>query len=547
MTPNPDDHLSKEELLTATRRIVEEREAKEASVSVPKSPPKKAAPQKIDWSSQGALVFGGILGAIIVLYALLGMCRSEKPPRRALTEVPPLPETIEYGGQTVDGQMFTGMETTWRLKDDRLVEEIQQVADAGGLPIDVFADDVPSEMNIANGLNRLFGVYKDNPGELKSLREGVAVGEWGIAEETLKQVSDVLTRVEPKRQDIRSMLKQDDVCFAFEFTDSAQGQIPETDGADFMEDYVLLEEYAIARALLEGKADDAVESLAYIFRIAQLAAEVRSPEVRSKAARIRRRALDITQTVVLDANFRKHHLVDLYEILKEQLEHWTDDAEAWIGDRASGLKVYNLIAQFGPEEALLEHEVAELRLRGILDALPEAVATPPPRQRRNLLFGTRRQEPPQAAPRRSNLGEDFVNNLAEDQVFYLRTMRSIIDECRKPYYQRQDLLNRTYADLRQQRNSSEGAVIAEMLLRGIPPLMEYIAFDRTECEVAFLAMSASLQRSLPPGQFELDPLSGKKYETLRMLNPTEPRIPIVRVGYANSLKPFRVPDYASGE
>jgi len=513
-TDHPDDHLSKEELLTATRRIVEDRESMGKIPDAPRLPSGKASAQKFDWSSQGTLVFGGALGMIIVLYALLGVCRPSKPPRQSYSESPSLPKTVEIDGQTMDGQLFVDMETTLSLKDEQLRAEIKQVADAGGLPAEVFVDDVPSEMNIAHELNKLFRIYKDNPGELERLRAGRTSGEWNIPNEALKQVSEILTRVESRRLNIRSMLERENVCFSFEFTETPQGLIPDTDGADFMEDYVLLEEYAIAQSLQDGNVDAAVECLSYIFRLAQLAAEVRSVEVRTKAGRIRRHALDITQTVVLDPNFRKKHLVDLYEILKEQLEHWVDDAEAWIGDRAGGLKVYNLVARFGPERALEPNELDEMDQWGLLEGYTK---------QRNL-----------------------AQVIAKDQVFYLQKMQSVIDECRQPFYQRKAFLNRIYDDPRR-RKGPEEPIIAGFLLRGISDLMEYIAFDRTECEAAFLAMSASLRRPVPAGQFEFDPLYGKKYETRQMLNSAEPKIAIVRTSYSNSRKPFRVPDYSSGE
>jgi hypothetical protein len=302
-----------------------------------------------------------------------------------------------------------------------------------------------------------------------------------------------------------------------------------------------LEEYAVARALLDGNIDDAVDCLSYIFRVAQLAAEVRSPEVRSKAARIRRHALDVTQTVVLHPKFQKKNLIKLYDILQEQLETWTNDAEAWIGDRASGMKIYNLVAQYGPEEVLEPDEINELRQRGLLaeaEEKPETSKTSRSQKSKSILFQTKTIT--SSVKLTSKL--DKEEELAKDQVYYLRTMKSVIDECRKPYYQRRALLDRVYEELRRLRNTSEEPILASLLLRGVSELMEYIAFDRTECETAFLAMSFSLKR--PSDQYELDPLYGKKYETRQMVNPKEPKIPIVRTAYSNSLKPFCVPDYS---
>ncbi len=506
-------HPTKEELLTATQRVVQQRGTQGTSSGGGRGPTRSPGMKDVDWSSQGALVLGGVLFGVIVLYVLLGTCRSvDKEPRRPVTDASLLPGTVKYGGVPLAGKSFVGMEATRTIKDADLIAAITPIAEEKGLPGDIFDATVPAKSNVATELTKLFTIYKDNPGELERLRSGVSAGEWKISKETLNQVSETLTRLEPKRQEIRSMLERKDACFAFEFEDTAEGKVPNTEASDYIGDYVLVEEYAIARALDEGQIDAATESLAYIFRIAELAAEVKNPGIRSKAAKTRRHAIDIMQTIVLDSKFQQKNLLDLYEMLKEQWENWSSDANTWIGDRASGLKVYNLIAQYGLEAGLEPNEIAELKERGLFEGY--------------------------------NKQKNLSKILAKDQVYYLQMMKSIIDISARPLYQRRSVLDRVYSETRRLRGTTEEPLIAGFLLQGIPELMNYMALERVEFETAFLAVAFSLNEKSPADTMTVDPLYGKKYEMRRMMNPTEPTIPIVQMTHFGSLKPFRVPDYS---
>lgn len=509
----------KEELLNTAKKIVHRREAGKSK----KSSKKK---EKFDWGAQGALILGGTLLLMILLYGMIGMYRhQERQEGRRLTEESALPSTVRYGGEELPGKTFVGMEAVRTDRTPELVDEIKRVIGEEGMPSDVFRNDVPPEKNLAEGLSREFKIYQENSGELERLRREVPYDEWKIDKETLDRVSDVLERVEPKRQDIRSMLNQADVCFSFEFVhDPVLGELPDTEASGFLADYMLLEEFAAARALIEGKPTAATESLAYIFRLAQLASEVKNPGIRTKAAQIRLHGLDIMQAVVLDPNFRRSDLVYLYTMLREQLDAWTPDVAAWIGDRASGMKVYNMVIQYGVDDALEPDEIEEM-------------------SRRNLVT--------------LNMKGKWVLNdygsLGRDQVFYLKSMQEVIDSCQKPFPQRLPVLNRITDRVRAAQGTEAETVIAEFLLRGIRELMQYCAQDRVKCETAVLAMATSLKDTAAPAErasiektlqtLTLDPLYGKKYEVRRIPNDREPKIDVVWVSYFGNLKPFRVPDY----
>ena len=507
----PEEEIHKQELLSKAKKVVRHRKYKKSK-------------NGFDWSTQGHIILSGSLLGVIILYAAIGICRNRSPesqsrPAVEITAASLLPAVIDYGGEKLPGKVFVKMEATRSDRDPELVEEIKKIVNSGGMPADIFQDDVPPDMNIGTELSRAFEIYKNNPGELERLREKSPRGEWKIDHETLQEVGDILTRTEQKRLDIREMLNKNDVCFSFTFIhDPDYGDIPDTSSADFLSDYILLEEFAVGWALNEGRLEDAVESLAYMFRLAQLAAEVKNVGIRTRAGEIRMRTVDVMQAVVLDSDFKEQHAISLLDMLQEQLDAWTPDSAMWIGDRASGLVVYNLIRQHGLENALEPDEVAELRQRGIFDSLSQRL----------------------------------LRELPRDQTVYLRAMRQIIEESEKPFFQRIPELKRIDTDFRSRRGTSDEPVIAEILLRGVNEVMKFCAQDRAKCEIAVLGLATSIGRPVatvkrPEETLEFDPLFGRKYEIRKITGQAEAKADLVWVSYHSNLKPFRVPDFSKGK
>lgn len=521
--------VEKEELLDAAKKIVEKRQKTPKSAS---NRGKKV--EESDWSAKAVLFVGTFVAACIFVYALFGMIthRTNKPPTRRIAEESVLPAVVRYGGEDLPGKSFVGLEATRTDRNPELIDEVKNVIESGSAPSEIFKNDVPPEMNIAGELRRQFEIYRQNPGELESLRRDNPYLEDKVDSTVVRNVADVLERTEPKRLQIRQMLNQKDACFSFEFitlppdpTQPDLGEIPETEASDFLSDYALLEEYAIARSLIDGDIRSAMESLAYIFRLAQLAAEVKNPGIRLQAGQIRLHAMDVLQVVLLDANLKETDLAYLFAMLQEQLDYWTPDADAWIGDRASGMKVYNLIMQYGLDVALEPDELEEMQLRGIYDSL-----------KRNL-----------------------SKSLASDQIFYLRSMQLIIESCQRPFYQRLDTLNKVDEQIRETQGTPNETIIAEFLLRGIRDRMFFCSQDRTKCEMATLAMASSLKNTkisfrhsepkttIDPKEtienLTLTPLYGKKYE-VRRIRDEENKRPLIWVSYFGNLKPFRVPDFS---
>ncbi|MDR3197209.1 MAG: hypothetical protein LBU34_05000 [Planctomycetaceae bacterium] len=449
------------------------------------------------------------------------------------------PESVKFGGEMLAGEMFRGMETARWEKDSELVAEIKKVIAQKETPSEIFKNNLSGRVNIASILNNVFRL--DNDEELKILRNAAPKeNEWSISDETLEHLSEVLNRFEPKRLSIRNALNRPDTRFYFIFEqDEEFGEVIDVRAADYLEDYLLLEEYAIGRALREGRMEDALDSLVYIFRIAQLAAEVAVPAVRSSAALIRLRAVDIMQTIILNPKFNKRYLNGLYEMLREQLEQWTPDKAVWVADRASGLKTYHRILQYGLEAALTPEEINDLEKRDLLVFVSRKQRK---RKKENTANTTNNNSEENGVKEIILLKNNFLNTHIADEIFYLKSMQKVIDECNKPFYQRISVLNEINNELLNRMGKELEPVIAEILLRGIVGSMRLHAQDRAGCEVAFLAMSLSLEKPTV-AHLIANPFSEEEYNISQTKDVEDPNKKFILVSFLGNRQPFRIPDY----
>jgi len=426
-------------------------------------------------------------------------------------------------------ERFAGAETIRRVRSTELAAEVQKVIEQNGLPADVFVDDTliitngnnKPAPNIAVTLHDLFHEYYDpnNPNDaMEKLWEASPVEVWDINEQTLGSVRETLVLLEPKRQTIRTMLEQDArFYYIFIYPESLKhgantGVIVNTEASRYLSDYALLEEYAIAQALLKGNIDEAVSALAYIFRMAQLAAHIGNVGTRSDAALVRLRTFDVMQRVILDPHFDRARMVVLQKMLLEQYDHWTPEYVTWFGDRASGIAWYNRILMYGPEDALEEAALKELEKRSI------------------------------AIDRTFSRG--FMKYHEADEAFYLRSMQKVLDVSGKPFEKRLDILDQIYGELFKKEDTYDDQGIAmesfaaNILLKDIDRLMRIFAKDKSALNRALVLMDASLGQDRTDRY--RDPFTGEPYEIRRvdgLLTITTPTLP----------RPFRVPSFTEKE
>ncbi|NQU22031.1 MAG: hypothetical protein HQ567_12165, partial [Candidatus Nealsonbacteria bacterium] len=171
----------------------------------------------------------------------------------------------------------------------------------------------------------------------------------------------------------------------------------------------------------------------------------------------------------------------LQAMVQKQLESWPADADAWIGERAAGMHAYEMVrnGQFlfllSPKEIKEFDEVTNFR---------------------KLISAT-------------------IRNADRDELYYLETIRKIIDACRKPFYQRAETLESIARELQQKQDSGDfPTVAARVLLRGITKAQEIQTQDRANWEAWALALAMTTGSEIP--RYKINPLTGEEYRRARL-------------------------------
>ena len=430
---------------------------------------------------------------------------------------------------------FRNVETLYKTQSDELAVEVQNVIEQNGLPADIFVDDTNSfkekkpPTNIATILDELFNVYyvPEGPNDsLEKLWNASPIGTWDIDEQKLASVRNTLYGFEPKRQAVRTALKRRDTRFYYMFvypdlrSPEARrdvGVTINTAASQYLSDYALLEEYAIAQTLLDGNIGESINALAYIFRTAYLASRLANVGTRSDAAVVRLRAFDVMQRVVLDPHFNRTHMLALRKMLAEQREHWVSEHTAWFGDRASGIVLYHRLLLHGPIVAFEDGEYNALVKREIInvDLAREGI--------------------------KDTFDFAFEKYYEADHAFYLRSMQQILDISKSPFANRQEVLVQIQEELRSKERMVDNAgvamepFVAGILLKDVPSLMELFAKDESALNRALVLMDASLGQNSATRY--RNPFTDEPYEISTeegWLSITTPALP----------RPFRVPIFA---
>jgi hypothetical protein len=447
------------------------------------------------------ILAGVILFAVVVFYVISTAHRNRTLYRNGEEKM------VKFGETRVPFHAFSGVETLRAEKSPELIQEITNVIEQKGMPSDVFVDNQKEAMNIASTLNTVFGEYAGKPGDLELLWRASPIDVWDVNKAALDKVDVTLKNFETARLIVRGMLEQQETffdCIYRRSKDWSWSISIDAEASKYIPDDGLLEEYSIAKSLLKGDIAGATDTLAYIFRLAQLSDAVGLPSVRSDAAMTRLRAIEVMQRIVLDPKFEKIHLIQLHDMLMEQLEQWTSEQRVWFGDRASGIRLYHRIMMTGPEEALEENEVNKLKDRNV--------------------YGT--------------FVKNYIQNHANDEIFYLRSMQKIIAASEKQFHLRVEVLNDIQNFLLAKEDTAEEYFVSGFLLADIDRLMQIYAQDQSRLETAVLAMTVSL--GIPNKLTFADPFTGKPYEVKQTGG-------MVIVSAQNKHRPFRVPDFSSGK
>ena len=206
-------------------------------------------------------------------------------------------------------------------------------------------------------------------------------------------------------------------------------------------------------------------------------------ESRVAAASIRREALLVIEAIAHHAHVNRSALRTLYERLGQQLQAWPTDADALAGDRALTLHSYEIVRMGHLKMLLTEEEKERYRSEGILSDLLAVAA-------------------------------DHVD---QDELFYLRSMRKLIDLCQVPYYER----TTNYAELiranwESQDEPRHSLLATHLFLPDLIPSLRLLAQDRARTMAWWLALAHAIGR--PPSETLVNPHTGRPLDVVENEN-----------------------------
>ena len=216
---------------------------------------------------------------------------------------------------------------------------------------------------------------------------------------------------------------------------------------------------------------------------------------RAAAARGRIEWLRCAQSLLSTPGISPESARTVAAVLDRQLRQWLPDRRALLGDRAVGLHTYELLRAGYWMSLLTRQELEELRQHGRLKPFAIHIAA----------------------------------QLDEDELYYLKTMRRIIEESERPYPQREKTLDAIDAELRRLAGSTRYPwFAAEYLLPDVRHLVRWQALDRELTEALRWTIGAALGE--PRAKIH-SPMTGKEWHWERREQP-------VRVELADVLWPL---------
>lgn len=392
--------------------------------------------------------------------------------------------------------------------DPQLRAEYTRILEEGGCPEQLTLPPIPDEENVAAGLRDLFPPDKLDE-LLQETERIVPPAKLGFNYDPIRlhRARAFWKQYQQAWQKARQALQRPRCQFGIRFV--------EGDGADlsFIKTVWMvgrLEMFYAADQLAKKQITEAIGSVEFLLRLCHCLGAERHFEARGQAAFLRSEVLLLLEAIVRRPEIQGAHLHRLADLLDSHLAQWPPDAAAWIGERALGMHTYEL--------------VREGRLLQL--TRPEEI---------ELMAG-------HATP--AELAEIAKQTVNQDELYYLRTMRQIIQACTKPYFQRAALFEQIRLDLHQKRNTSEFPLVAGYLL--LPPIENghrLQAKDRALCEA--WAIGLALGAGRPPPPYQLNPLTGQPYKIFR----NEGRIEVLVDDPAHPDEIFRilVPDLTSSQ
>ena len=299
-------------------------------------------------------------------------------------------------------------------------------------------------------------------------------GELNWNEVSMLQASQVLRQYDSQRTTVREALSDPDTTMTVPLS---QGLGVNIDFIDAAQLYHRLETFYAADQMARGDLDGTLETLGLMFRLSALLGEQKHVVARLTAARCRSEALNIVDALAKNSKTTNEQWDRLASVVNLQLANWPNDAKAWIGDRAQGLHMYEMIRDGHLLSMLTSEELQELSEGRTLNAFQAAA----------------------------------VQTIDDDEAFYLQAMRKLIEDCDVPYYQRRDTFAQLRDELGELQKSPEYPLIADrLLLQEVEMAQEQQALDRAWMEAWANALALAVEDVSPP--YKTNPATGSKYD-----------------------------------
>jgi len=387
--------------------------------------------------------------------------------------------------------------------DPRLQNELARIVDEGATPALLAEHRIAESENVAAGLTHLFPARKVRS-ILTESGDILPAREFTFHSLQLEKAIRFRKRYEVQRRQVRQALGRGACDFGIRFE---EGFAADLGFIDLVRLCARLEAFGAAESLAGDDLDAAAESLGVMFRLAACVAGEKHAIARLEGAFCRTEALAVLRAIVEHPKAGRSHLERMAKLVRRQLDTWPPDADAWIGDRALGMQAYESVRAGKIRELLTEDEIRQFAEAKTLADLP-AVA------------------------------QRTVN---QDELYYLETMRKIIESCRQPCHARAKLFRTIREDLHGRRASPDFPLVAgRLLLPDIEKGHRIQGRDRATCEAWALALALACGADPPP--YQANPLTGKPYEVVR----EEGLVTVANLGTEEDgeIPPIIVPDLA---
>ena len=257
----------------------------------------------------------------------------------------------------------------------------------------------------------------------------------------------------------------------------AAGLLSELDFLGAVELGCQLELLAAAVALNQNQPRQAMAPLSTMLLSARHLAAERQVTLRLAAGNLRRDALRVVGAIAIHPQTDDATREQLHQWIAAELRAWPGDANAWLGDRANGLIAYELVRAGNFLSLLDAAEAEQMEKRGVLAATAKAA----------------------------------MAGVDEDQLFYLRAMRRMIEACDEGYHERRETLAEIRRALAEREDTAQFPIIAgKLLLTDFEQAHRKQAEDLAWCQAWQLALAAATGHEVSPPL--TNPLTGGRYK-----------------------------------